>query len=39
LVIPGFALGHIGFENAYLTEIQLDGHWRQVPIEERLVVE
>ena len=29
LVIPNFALGTIGFENAYLTEIQADGRWRR----------
>ena len=39
LVVPDFALGPVGFENAYLTEIQRDGQWHQVAIEERLVVE
>jgi hypothetical protein len=38
LVIPNFALGPVGFDDAYLTEIQPDGSWRQVPIESRLVV-
>jgi hypothetical protein len=38
LVIPNFALGPVGFDDAYLTEIQPDGSWRQVPIESRLVM-
>jgi hypothetical protein len=38
LVIPDFALGPVGFERAYLTEIQGDGTWRQVPIRERLQI-
>jgi len=38
LVIPDFALGEIGFAGAYLTEIQPDGCWQQVPIEARLSV-
>ena len=38
LVIPNFALGPIGFEAAYLTEIQKSGGWREVSIKERLVV-
>ena len=38
LVIPNFALGQIGFEDAYLTEIQADGRWREVVITERLVL-
>jgi hypothetical protein len=36
LVIPKFALGPVGFEGAYLTEIQPDGRWREVAIAERL---
>ena len=39
LVIPDFALGPVGFEAAYLTEIQPDGSWREVSISERLVLE
>ena len=39
LVIPDFALGPVGFEQAYLTEIQPDGSWREVAIEERLAVD
>jgi hypothetical protein len=38
LVIPNFALGPIGFAGAYLAEIQEDGSWRQVHIDERLVL-
>jgi hypothetical protein len=38
LVVPDFALGPVGFDRAYLTEIQPDGRWRQVPIRERLAV-
>lgn len=38
LVVPNFAMGPVGFEDAYLTEIQADGSWRQVPIESRFEV-
>jgi hypothetical protein len=38
LVIPNFALGPIGFEDAFLTEIQADGRWRAVAIAERLAL-
>lgn len=38
LVIPNFALGPVGFKDAFLTEIQPNGRWRQVSIESRLVV-
>lgn len=38
LVIPNFALGPIGFKDAYLTEIQPDGGWRQVAIGSHVVV-
>jgi hypothetical protein len=38
LVIPNFALGAVGFKDAFLTEIQPNGRWRQVSIESRLVV-
>ena len=38
LVIPNFALGPIGFEDAFLTEIQEGGRWREVSIAERLVL-
>lgn len=39
LVIPNYALGPIGFEDAYLAEIQDDGLWRQVYVEDRLLIE
>lgn len=38
LVIPRFGQGPIGFDEAYLTEIQADGGWRQVSISDRLEV-
>lgn len=38
LVIPNFALGPVGFADAYLTEIQEDGRWKQVAIASRLVL-
>jgi len=38
LVIPDFALGPVGFKRAYLTEIGEDGCWREVSIQDRLVV-
>jgi hypothetical protein len=39
LVIPNFGLGPVGFDDAYLTEIQGDGQWRQVVvITDRLVL-
>jgi hypothetical protein len=38
LVLPDFALGSIGFDRAYLTEIQPDGSWSQVPISSRFAV-
>jgi hypothetical protein len=39
LVIPDFAMGPVGFRNAYLTEIQPDGSWQQVAITERIIVD
>jgi hypothetical protein len=38
LVMPDFAMGPIGFEQAYLTQLQPDGSWRQVPIADHLEV-
>jgi hypothetical protein len=38
LVIPNFGLGPVGFDDAFLTEIQPDGRWEQVAIESRLVL-
>lgn len=37
LVLPDFGLGPVGFDGAYLTEIQNDGRWKQVSIDSRLV--
>jgi hypothetical protein len=39
LVIPDFAMGPVGFRDAYLTEIQSDGAWQQVAISERIIVD
>jgi hypothetical protein len=36
LVIPHFGLGGVGFDNAYLAEIQPTGEWRKVSIASRL---
>jgi hypothetical protein len=36
LVIPDFACGPVGFENAFLAEIGSDGAWREVCLEARL---
>jgi hypothetical protein len=38
LVVPNFAFGPIGFEQAFLTEIQEGGRWREVKIADRLIV-
>jgi hypothetical protein len=38
LVFPNFGLGPVGFQDAYLTEIQLDGRWQQVSVPSRLVL-
>ena len=39
LVLPDFALGPIGFERAFLTEIQADGSWKQVPIDQKFLID
>lgn len=39
LVIPDFAMGRVGFRDAYLTEIQPDGSWKQVDIASRIIVD
>ena len=39
LVIPHFARGAIGFDDAYLAEIRPDATWREVPISSRLVIQ
>jgi hypothetical protein len=38
LVLPNFAMGPVGFDGAYLAEIQSDGTWREVSIGSRLEV-
>jgi hypothetical protein len=38
LVIPNFGFGPVGFNEAYLTEIQPDGRWHNVAIPSRLVL-
>lgn len=38
LVIPDFAMGPVGFHNAYLTEIQSDGSWKQVDINSKIII-
>jgi hypothetical protein len=38
LVLPDFAFGPIGFDRAYLTEIQPDGSWSQLPVSSRFAV-
>jgi len=39
LVIPRFAQGNTGFEGAYLTELDSEGVWREVPCFARILVE
>lgn len=39
LVIPDFAMGPVGFREAYLTEIQPGGTWKQVDIASRIIVD
>jgi hypothetical protein len=38
LVIPNFAMGPIGFKEAYLAEIANDGRWLEILCEERLEI-
>jgi hypothetical protein len=38
LVIPNFGFGPVGFGDAYLTQIQLVGSWREVPVSSRLTL-
>ena len=38
LVIPNFGLGPVGFNEAYLTEIQPNGRWKEVTFASRLVL-
>ena len=39
LVIPRFAQGPAGFDQAFLARLDDDGRWREVPIPEHLEVE
>ncbi len=36
LVIPNFALGHVGFDGAFLAELNDQGRWTPVPFEGHL---
>jgi hypothetical protein len=38
LVIPNFALGDIGFDGAFLAELDHQGRWSGVPINNRLEI-
>jgi len=38
LVIPNFGLGPVGFNEAFLAEIQPDGRWQEVAIASRLML-
>lgn len=38
LVIPRFALGEIGFDGAYLAELDDSGGWQQVEVRSRIEV-
>lgn len=38
LVIPRFALGEVGFDSAFLAELDKDGKWRQVDVRGRIEV-
>jgi hypothetical protein len=38
LVFPDFGLREVGFEDAYLTEIQSNGRWQETAISTRLIV-
>jgi hypothetical protein len=39
LVIPDFAMGQVGLDEAYLTEIQQDGHWQKVQTSSRIMID
>jgi hypothetical protein len=39
LVIPNFAIGPVGFDRAYLTEVQPDGKWKEVSINSRFALD
>jgi len=38
LVIPRFATGSVGFEDAFLARLQTDGTWREVAIPEHFEI-
>lgn len=38
LVFPNFAQGPVGFERAFLAQIDAAGRWHQVPIEDHLEI-
>lgn len=38
LVIPRFAQGEVGFDSAFLAQLQPDGCWREVPIADHLEI-
>lgn len=38
LVVPDFGLGPVGFDRAYLTEIDANGQWREVAPDARLEI-
>ena len=38
LVIPRFAQGDVGFEGAYLAELDAEGAWRELPCLSRILV-
>lgn len=39
LVIPNFAMGPVGMQDAFLTEMQPNGSWRQVDIHSRIQID
>lgn len=38
LVIPNFAMGRVGFDGAYLAQIEQDGSWREVRCEDHFEI-
>ena len=39
LVVPNFGTGPIGFQDAYLAEIQPNGRWSEIEIKSRLMID
>jgi hypothetical protein len=39
LVIPNFAMGSVGMQDAYLTEMQPSGRWQQVDVRSRIQID